>query len=42
MNVGFEDFVSCVIRRFRGIEDKESFIYDGVSLFIYDYKMIGF
>lgn len=31
MNAGFEDFASCVIRRFRGIEDKEPFTYDAVS-----------
>lgn len=31
MNAGFEDFTSCVIRRFRGIEDKEPFTFDAVS-----------
>jgi formyltetrahydrofolate dehydrogenase len=31
MNAGFEDFAGCVIRRFRGIEDKEPFTYDAVS-----------
>lgn len=32
MNAGFEDFASCVIRRFRGIEDKEPFTYDAVQM----------
>lgn len=35
MNAGFEDFASCVIRRFRGIEDKEPFTYDAVSSLTY-------
>lgn len=42
MNAGFEDFASCVIRRFRGIEDKEPFTYDAVSLLTHDHEMIGF
>lgn len=31
MNTVFEDLVSCVIRRGRGIEDKEPFTFDAVS-----------
>lgn len=44
MNAGFEDFASCVIRRFRGIEDKEPFTYDAVSSLTHDHKiyLIGF
>lgn len=39
MNAGFEDFASCVIRRFRGIEDKEPFTYDAVSSLTHDHKI---
>lgn len=42
MNAGFEDFASCVIRRFRGIEDKEPFTYDAVSSLTHDHKIIRF
>ena len=31
MNTSFEDFLNCVIRRGRGIEDKEEFTYDAVG-----------
>ncbi|KAJ8302046.1 hypothetical protein KUTeg_021033, partial [Tegillarca granosa] len=34
MNTGFEDFVNCVIRRGRGIEDKEEFTYDAVKMHV--------
>lgn len=40
MNAGFEDFASCVIRRFRGIEDKEPFTYDAVSSLTHDHKIL--
>ncbi|XP_069142725.1 cytosolic 10-formyltetrahydrofolate dehydrogenase-like isoform X1 [Argopecten irradians] len=32
MNTTFEDFSSCVIRRSRGIEDKEPFVFDAVKM----------
>ena len=31
MNTEFEDFTSLVVRRGRGIEDKEPFTFDAVS-----------
>ncbi|KAK3103669.1 hypothetical protein FSP39_020897 [Pinctada imbricata] len=34
MNTGFEDFLNCVIRRGRGIEDKEEFTYDAVHMHV--------
>lgn len=32
MNTTFEDFFQCVIRRGRGIEDKEPFVFDAVKM----------
>ena len=32
MNTVFEDFTNCVVKRGRGIEDKEPFEFDAVSL----------
>ncbi|XP_076447488.1 cytosolic 10-formyltetrahydrofolate dehydrogenase-like isoform X2 [Babylonia areolata] len=32
MNTVFEDFFQCVVRRGRGIEDKEPFVFDAVKL----------
>lgn len=37
MNTTFEDFLNCVIRRGRGIEDKEPFEFDAVSCFLYEH-----
>ncbi|PVD24205.1 hypothetical protein C0Q70_14675 [Pomacea canaliculata] len=34
MNTTFEDFLNCVIRRGRGIEDKEPFEFDAVKLHV--------
>ena len=31
MNTQFDDFTNCVIKRGRGIEDKEPFEFDAVS-----------
>ena len=35
MNTVFDDFANCVIKRSRGIEDKEPFEFDAVSKYIY-------
>ncbi|KAK7476522.1 hypothetical protein BaRGS_00032270 [Batillaria attramentaria] len=32
MNTTFEDFFQCVVRRGRGIEDKEPFVFDAVKM----------
>ena len=45
MNTGFEDFTNCVVKRGRGIEDKEPFEFDAVSLsFLIDlnFKVTGY
>ena len=31
MNTAFDDFTNCVIKRSRGIEDKEPFEFDAVG-----------
>lgn len=33
MNTMFEDFCTCVVKRGRGIEDKEPFVFDSVKMF---------
>lgn len=40
MNTTYEDFCSCVIRRSRGIMDKEPFVFDAVSLVLLSFKWI--